>query len=299
MKHSQNEGTEKFPLISIGLPVFNNQNLIKTAIQSIISQSFQNWELIISDNNSSDETVKVIEELIKSDERIFFYKQKSNIGVYPNFKFVLDKAKGKYFHWLAADDLRSDNFLNENVFFLESNESFVASCSKKYFGSVDKVQKKNTNFSIDHNMAFNRINYLLDNIWQSHSIYYSVIRTSVIKQCQFLGEHFLAQDWIVDVHLAKYGKIALQNGSFIIIGETGISKVNPYKPFRVCWIELFIPLYTFHIKFNYLISDFSLLEKSKFQLKIISLHLFVVRNRFMRSLRKLLRRIFKYKAKDY
>ena len=85
MKHSQNESTEKFPLISIGLPVFNNQNLIKTAIQSIISQSFQNWELIISDNNSSDETVKVIEELIKSDERIFFYKQKS-IEVPQNYR---------------------------------------------------------------------------------------------------------------------------------------------------------------------------------------------------------------------
>jgi glycosyltransferase involved in cell wall biosynthesis len=293
VKHPHNEITEKFPLVSIGLPVFNNQNLIRKAIQSITSQSFQNWELIVSDNNSSDETVKIIEELIKSDDRIFLYKQKSNIGMYPNFKFVLDKARGKYFHWLAADDSRSKNFLDENISFLESNEAFVASCSKKYIGGIDKIQNQNTNFSIEHSIAFQRISYLLDNIWQSHSVYYSVIRTLVIKKCQFLGEHFLAQDWIIDVHLAKHGKIALQNSSYIIIGEEGVSRVNPFKPFRLYWIEFIIPLFTFHLKFNYLIADFSLLEKFKLQLKIIFLHSFFVRAFFMKRLRKFIKGLIK------
>lgn len=290
MKHSQNVISKKSPLISIGLPVYNNQKLIRKAIQSIIKQSFQDWELIISDNNSSDGTQIVIKELINSDDRIFFYKQKSNIGMYSNFKFVLDKARGKYFHWLAADDLRSDNFLNENISFLERNEAFVASCSKKYFGSINKIQNNNTNFSITHKKAFNRVCSLMDNIWQSHSIYYSVVRTSVLKECQFLGEHFLAQDWIVDAHIAKSGKIALQKNSFIIIGEGGVSKVNPYKPFRLFWIEFLIPLYTFHLKFNYLITDFSLLEKFILHFKIISLHFFIVRKLLIGSVRKLLRR---------
>ena len=298
MNSSNTDVIIEYPLVSIGIPVFNDANTIKNSIQAIIDQSFQNWELIISDNNSSDETLKIIKECVKFDDRILFYKQEINIGMYPNFEFVLNKSKGKYFHWLGSDDSRSANFLEENISFLEEHPDFVASCSSKYFGAIDKIQNNNNiNFSLDQDLAYKRINWLLTNIFQSHSIFYSVVRTSVIKQCQFLGEHFLAQDWIVDIHMAKHGKIALQDNSYIVLGEKGISKVNPFKPFRVIWIEFFVPLYTFHKKFNKLTSSFDFKSKVKLQVRMALLHSTITRIRFMSSLIKILRRLIKDKVR--
>ncbi|SVE04342.1 uncharacterized protein METZ01_LOCUS457196, partial [marine metagenome] len=175
MKPSYQESVEGLPIVSIGLPAFNNENTIEDAIQSIINQSFQNWELIISDNNSSDNTEKIIKKLISLDSRISFYKQKENTGMYANFEFVLTKAKGKYFHWLGSDDSRSVNFLDDNISYLENNSDFVASCSTKYYGSIEKHQKNNINFSMDQTLTHRRISCLLSNAWQCHSIYYSVM----------------------------------------------------------------------------------------------------------------------------
>ena len=64
-------------IISIGLPVYNGADSIKEAIDSILAQSFNNWELIVSDNNSSDSTVKIVEEFVKLDKRIYLFKQKT------------------------------------------------------------------------------------------------------------------------------------------------------------------------------------------------------------------------------
>lgn len=275
------ENDDNSPLVSIGLPVFNSEKTIADAIKAIIDQSVGNWELIISDNNSNDNTVKIIEKFINLDKRIFLYKQEVNIGIIRNFDFVLKKSKGKYFHWLAADDSRSIDFLNENISFLETHSDFAASCSTKFFDSIDSDQKNNKNFSLEQSTAKARIDYLLENIWQSHAIYYSVIRTKIIKKCQFLGEHFLAHDWIIDLFIAQHGKIALQDTSYIIIGINGISRINPYKPFRIAWIEFFIPLYTFHKKFNLLINYFSFSDKCALQLKIILLHIYIIRRRFI------------------
>jgi len=138
MLDTRNEVSSKFEsTVSIGLPVFNSESTIKAAIESIIHQSFKNWVLIISDNNSSDQTVSIIEEFLIKDNRIFLYKQENNIGMYQNYEFVLKKSigKGKYFHWLASDDTRSINFLEENITFLEENNDYIASCSIKFFGS--------------------------------------------------------------------------------------------------------------------------------------------------------------------
>ena len=258
--------------ISIGLPVYNGADSIKEAIGSIIAQSFNNWELIVSDNNSSDSTVAIVQEFAKLDKRISLYKQKENIGMYPNFHFVLKKSKGKYFHWIGADDQRSTNFLQDNIAFLDQYPDCVASCSEKFFGSINEYQKLNVNFSLEQKTVRERFECLLDNIWQSHSIYYSVIRTEVIKKYQFFNENFLANDWIVDLFLARHGKVVLQNSSYIVIGEKGVSRTNAFKPFRTNWIEGLFPLYTFHKKFNILIDKLNFVDKCTLTFKVIGLH---------------------------
>ena len=99
------------PLVSIGLPVFNGEKFLQQALGSLLAQSFSNFELIISDNASTDKTEKICGKYATQDARIRYIRQSDNIGALENFNFVLDVAKGKYFMWAAVDDQWDSNFI--------------------------------------------------------------------------------------------------------------------------------------------------------------------------------------------
>lgn len=99
------------PKISIGMPVYNGSEYIRQAIDSLLVQSFTDFELIISDNASTDDTQEICKEYAKKDCRICYIRQLRNLGAFLNFKFVLEKATGEFFMWAAIDDLRSPDCL--------------------------------------------------------------------------------------------------------------------------------------------------------------------------------------------
>ena len=76
-------------LVSIGLPVYNGEKFLKKRIDSILNQTYENFELIISDNASTDNTRKICESYTKQDSRIRYVCQQKNIGAIENFKFLL------------------------------------------------------------------------------------------------------------------------------------------------------------------------------------------------------------------
>lgn len=129
------ENIDKKVKISIGLPVYNGERFIQKKIESILSQTFKDFELIISDNCSTDMTPAICENFAKCDDRIQFYRQKKNIGPTANFNFVLDKAHGKYFMWTAVDDKILPTFIEKNIVVLENNKEIICSTSQvKYYG---------------------------------------------------------------------------------------------------------------------------------------------------------------------
>ena len=113
-------------LISVLMPVYNAAPFLAEAVESILNQTFTDFELIISDNASSDRTQLICSEYISKDKRVRYIRQDENIGIYANFQFVLDEALGEYFMWIADDDKRSSDFLEEAVSLLESNHRCVA-----------------------------------------------------------------------------------------------------------------------------------------------------------------------------
>lgn len=90
--------------ITIGMPVYNGAEFIVAALDSLLAQTFTDFELIISDNASTDATQSICEEYVLRDARIRYVRQPVNQGALTNFQFVLDQAKGKFFMWAAADD---------------------------------------------------------------------------------------------------------------------------------------------------------------------------------------------------
>lgn len=99
------------PKVSIGMPVYNGENFIKEALDSLLAQTFTDFELIISDNASTDETEAICQDYAAKDMRIRYIRQTENRGAIANFKFVLDEAVGEYFMWAAADDIWSHEFI--------------------------------------------------------------------------------------------------------------------------------------------------------------------------------------------
>ena len=98
------------PLVSIGMPVYNSEKHIRRALNSLLAQDYNNFELIISDNASTDNTALFINEYAVRDKRIRFSVTSHNLGVINNFIKVLTMAQGKYFMWASGHDLWQKNY---------------------------------------------------------------------------------------------------------------------------------------------------------------------------------------------
>ena len=108
-------------ILSVGLPVFNEEKFLEKTLISILNQSFTNFELIISDNNSSDSTQKIIEKFLEKDPRLKFIKNKTNIGMINNFNLVFTESIGKYFMWAGAHDIFEPNCFKTLIDKIETN----------------------------------------------------------------------------------------------------------------------------------------------------------------------------------
>lgn len=112
----------KQPLVSICIPVYNKEKYIEETIQSVLSQTYENWELIFCDNASTDGTVNIIKRYL-TDKRIKIYQNVENYGLAYNYQKVFSFATGKYQKMLFADDIIFPTCLEEQVAVLEDPEN--------------------------------------------------------------------------------------------------------------------------------------------------------------------------------
>ena len=103
------------PKVTIGVPVFNGENGLEDCLLCLLNGTYENIEIVISDNASTDGTYDIIAKFEKLDDRIRAIRQESNIGAVPNFKAVADSANSPLFMWRAHDDTSSDNFVEALV----------------------------------------------------------------------------------------------------------------------------------------------------------------------------------------
>lgn len=127
--------TTPFPEISIGLPVYNGDKYLREALDSLLAQTFSSFELIISDNASTDDTADICRTYARRDARIRYFRQHQNRGAIANFQFVLDNARGRFFCWAAADD-RWDIDRLEKLYAQICKESKVA-----IFGNLEHIDE--------------------------------------------------------------------------------------------------------------------------------------------------------------
>lgn len=127
----------EFPLISIIIPTYNRADLLPETLDSVLRQTYQNWECIIVDDGSTDNTIEIANKFVHKDKRIRFYERpcerKPGGNGARNFGFL--KSSGEYVKWLDSDDLIAENLLkNEAELILNKNSDLILS-SWIYFDS--------------------------------------------------------------------------------------------------------------------------------------------------------------------
>ena len=194
------------PIVTVGIPVYNGEKIIGERIKQVLNQTFQNFIIVISDNNSNDNTSQICKEAADKDERIIYFKQENNMGPNWNTNFVLDKADTKYFVWAFADDIWENNFLEENIDVLDNNFKIVGSVGEvKLFNRIKnkenekieiKIIENSKKFQYVHPVSGNlekKIKFYLD--YNMSSIIYSVFKTNKLKQANVFEEFMNPVRW--------------------------------------------------------------------------------------------------------
>lgn len=250
--------------ISIGLPVYNGEKTLQRALESILNQTHMDFELIISDNASTDNTSTICNEYAKKDNRIQYFRQKENIGVNNNFKFVLEKATQDYFTWIGSDDFWEKENIEENLNVLLKNPKVVCSIGLPEFLDdsktidiplriLDKLRSKYLNERYDSllgNYEKKVKKYLKNSMCD---MYYGFHRTSSIKK-SIVTDKFAGNDWATNLNILKLGEVyvikkKLWNKNLIGISSEGmrktldvlhegkISRISPYYKFSLWCIK--------------------------------------------------------------
>jgi glycosyltransferase involved in cell wall biosynthesis len=113
------------PRVSIGLPVYNGEPYLIESIESILGQTFADFELIVCDNGSTDRTEEICRDYAERDSRIRYSQNATNLGVFGNHAKVFSLARGDYFFWAADDDIRAPEFLERCVAVLDAEPETV------------------------------------------------------------------------------------------------------------------------------------------------------------------------------
>src|ERR1041385_3327059 len=109
------------PKVSVGLPVYNAENYLDDTLRNLLSQSYRDFELIISDNASTDTTEEICRDYAAKDQRIMYQRNNCNMGIAWNHNRVFHLSSGEFFMWAAHDDVRTTDYISQCVAALETD----------------------------------------------------------------------------------------------------------------------------------------------------------------------------------
>ncbi|MDQ3000798.1 MAG: glycosyltransferase [Fibrobacterota bacterium] len=145
------EASGGLPKVTIGMPLYNGEKYLQNALECIRNQDFLDYEVIISDNASTDSTAEICRQFAAKNPKVSFHL---NIGAVPNFNFVFTKARGTYFIWLSYDDGWAPDYLRKCVSILDRNPSVVLCFSEVDFMDADGQSHEHEEF---YGVGYNRL----------------------------------------------------------------------------------------------------------------------------------------------
>ena len=202
------------PKISVCIPVYNREKYIAQCIESVLAQDYENIEIIISDNCSTDRTVEIINGYLK-DKRIRFYRNETNIGIVGNFRKLLDYTVTPWIIGLSSDDFWIDkSFLSQAVDRIKKHKDISIFCGGKMV--LDENNNTIQDFSGDTDAVFDGHEFFLKGLerWPSLEFGAMVIRTSLLKKINHIDTP--GNDVFIFWQLCFLGKIYVLEKPFLL-----------------------------------------------------------------------------------
>lgn len=197
------------PRVTIGIPVYNGEQYLQTAIDSALSQTFEDLELIISDNASTDATAEICREYAAKDPRVRYFRNESNVGAAKNFNRLVHLSHGEYFKWLASDEAIEPRFLEVCVQHLDSDPGLVLACTNS-IGHDElnhKIEKRWFDHRLDDDRPHQRFRRVLERRVGMVLPIWGLMRLSLLKETHLIRS-FVRSDHCLIVELALVGRFS-------------------------------------------------------------------------------------------
>lgn len=206
------------PRVSLGMPVYQGENYLRAALDSILAQTYRDFELVISDNGSTDATPLICREYAERDARIRFYRNPTNSGAAWNHRRVVELSTGEYYKWTSHDDLLAPDFLEKCVAVLDEDPSVVLVYAKTMFideagapaGTYDPdtvgfdSDKPHVRFGVRTSRIRPPLPFVRRRLEDAHAIF-GLIRLAALRSIPPFGDYG-ASDQLILAQLALIGR---------------------------------------------------------------------------------------------
>ena len=196
------------PRVSIGVPVFNGQVYLRRALDSMLAQDYQDYEVIISDNASTDDTAEIAREYAARDSRFRYFRNESNLGAAPNFNRVFELSRGEFFKWLSCDDECHPEMLSRCLDVLSQAPPSVA----LVYPQCEIIDERSNSLGplFEHVRSRSRLPHqrLARVLFKVHTVLslLGVIRSTYLRRTRMRGS-FIKDDRVLLAELALLGEI--------------------------------------------------------------------------------------------
>lgn len=196
------------PTVTIGLPVYNGAAYLADALDSLLGQTFEDLELIISDNASTDATAAICQQYAAQDQRVRYVRNEYNAGAAANYNKVFHLANSPYFKWATHDNLYAPEFLERCVTVLETNPSVVLAYAQTRFideqgAPKNQVLKAEPALAM-HDPIVRFRSILLNSVWCTEVL--GLIRTDALRKTSLIGTYY-SSDRVLLAELGLLGRL--------------------------------------------------------------------------------------------
>lgn len=193
------------PKVSIGLAVFNGEPYLRESIESILAQTFTDFELIISDNASTDRTAEICQEYASRDPRIRYSRNPTNIGGANNENRTFELSRGEYFRWAAHDDVCAPDLVAKCVEVLERDPSIVLCYTMvTEIDDLGRIGRTISRNNASSNKPYERFTSIANSADFCEETY-GLIRSEVLRRTR-LQQNYTASDRTLLCEVSLYGK---------------------------------------------------------------------------------------------
>jgi len=208
------------PSVGVGMAVYNGEQYICQAIDSLLAQDYRNIELTISDNASTDKTQEICLDYMQKDKRVKYYRNIDNIGALANFGKVFELASGEYFMWASHDDYWKPNYISSCLKAFEKSSNIVLSgaecdCVDSRTGKLLFTDMGLSTVGLSPSGRFMHYKSILHNGRHQGGVFYGLHKRDVLQKVMPL-QNVIASDHLLMFALCFQGEFATVNRKLMV-----------------------------------------------------------------------------------